>query len=482
MADVVIPDMTAAPRMAVQNQPQAPNILGMAGQALQLRGLQNNLTKFNAEQAAGQDFQGAINPLTGQLDSAALNQRLANDPQAALAAPQMSQQGLANMQTQLQNQGISQHNAIERITWTGNATGALLSKPDVTRSDVIDTLTQGVADGVMPAKDAASVVATIPENGPQLQAWLRTHYAAAQASIQALQPHVTIGNDGKYQFGYNTNPVAGPVGPMPGTAFQNQLSPAQAAQPVTLPTPSGAGQVTTLGGVAQAASGGGAPPIIATGPTTQQQAANQTVGAAQGNQAASFVSESTNLAQTRAALQGMRVEMQTANGGPLADTFRNVGAALGELGISGMDQANAYDLLQKGQAQVVVSRVADGLGVPTDGKMAALAAQTPGAHMTGTAGAVAVGQIQGVLDYQLARAKAAQEAGVTQNPAQSSQFNLQWQQRYPNASVFQFPYLPREYQQKYYHSMTPAQQAQFKSQYRDAAQAGFVTPNPFSAQ
>lgn len=485
MADVVIPDVTAAPRIAIANPPAPPNLLGLGAQALQMRGqmlanqsAQNDLT---GRMAAGRDFQASINPLTGQIDAQAYNRRLATDGQAAWVAPQFSQQGLNNVTTQLQNQGINQHNAIERLKWTYDSTGALLAKPGgATRADVIDGIADAVKEGILSPKEGANIVPTIPSTAPQIQQWLKMNYAKANAGIQAVIPHVSIADNGKYQIAYNTNPAGGSVGPMQAPVIQNTLSPSQAAQPVNLPTPSGATRVTTLGDVATAASGGPSPRVIATGPTTQQSAANQVAGTAQGNQAASVVADATNLAQTRAALQGIRVELPNANGGPLAGALRNVGATLGELGITGLDQATAYDLLQKGQAQVVVSRVADGLGVPTDGKMAALSAQTPGTHMTGQAGAVAVGQIEGILDYQFARAKAAQAAGVTDNPASSSQFNLKWQERFPNASVFQFPYLSRKFQQEYWHQMSPAQQQAFKAQYRYAANAGFVQPNPFN--
>lgn len=478
MPSVVIPDMSA-PLRAGQNLPASPNLLSTASSALGLQDQQNKLALFNSQRAAARDFQGSINPLTGQLDSAALNRTLATDPQASLAAPGLSQQGLENLRAQLQNQGIEQDNAIRRMTYVGNGLGSLLVKPGgATRSDVIDGLTDAVKSGVMTAGEAASFVPTIPENGPQLSQWLRSHYAASQRSIQALLPHITMVDNGKYQLAYNSNPVGGQIGVVPGSgAVQNTLSPAQSAQPVTIPLgSSGATGVTTLGQLENAASGGASPHVVATGPTTQEQAANQTVGAAQGKQAAGFM-DTSNIATQLAALQGIRVEIPTATGGPLSDLFGKIGASLGELGISGMDQATARDLLQKGQAQVVVSRVAEGMGVPTDGKMMAINAQTPGAHMTATAAAVATGQIEGILSYQMARNRAAQAAGVIGNPAESSKFNLEWQQRFPNASIFQFPDLPRAFQQKYWKSMSASDQKKFYEQLTDAVHAGYIRNN-----
>lgn len=485
MPQVVIPDMTIAAR-AGQEMPPPANLLTMGQQAMDLQGAQlrnqemrNNLTAFQANQAAGQDFQKSINPLTGQMDQQALNRNLATDPQAALAAQNSSQQGLQNLEAQLQSKGMTLDQAVKRISYASNSLGSMLSNPNsITKSSVISALGDGVSDGVYSAKDAAALVPTIPDDPQGAQAWVKQHYASAQQSINGIMPHLMQREDGQYTWLANTNAAAGNLGtPVNGTAVHQQLTPGQAAQPVTLPSASGAAQVTSLGQFNQAANGGGAPNIVATGSTTQQQAANEVAGHAQGQQAATYVNDTANLAQTRAALQGISVELPTANGGPLSEALRNVGGALGELGISGMDQASAYDLMQKGSAQVVVSKVADGLGVPTDMKMQAIASQTPGTHMTGPAAAVAVGQIQGLLDYQLARSKAAQEAGVIGNPANSSQFNLQWQQRFPNASVFQFPHLPQAYQQKYWNAMPATQRKAFYGQLQNAVSSGYVDPS-----
>lgn len=475
------------PLRAGQGVQQPVNYLTMAGQAQNIASsaLQNRLAvqARNADLAAGRDFQGAIGP-DGQLNQSALNTSLANDPNAALSASRMSQEGLTNLQSQLAAKGVSLDQAVKKMSWANNTLGGLLAQrangQPVSRSDVINAMASGVAGNVYSAKDIAPQIASVPEDQGQLDQWMKVHYGQTQNGLQALLPHVQMLNNGQRNVPVNTNAVAGPVGAMQGNAIQNQLSPSEAAQPVTLPTSSGASQITSLGQFEKAANGGQQPNIVATGQSTQQAAANQAVGTAQGNQASSFFADATNLAQTRAALQGIRVELPNATGGPLAQSMRNVGAALGELGLKNMDQATAYDLLQKGQAQVVVSRVSDGLGVPTDSKMQAVSAQTPGTHMTGAAGAVAVGQIEGVLDYNYARAKAAQQSGVINNPAQSSQFNLDWQKRFPNASVFQFQYLPKNFQQKYWHSMSQGEQAAFKQQYRDAAEAGFVQPSPFN--
>lgn len=490
MPDVVIPNMAAAPAIAAQNMPGPPNLLGMAANAvgvknamLQGQNLQNALTEFKSRQAAGQDFQKSFNPLTGQFDQTTLNSNLAGDPNAALAAPQMSQQGLQNLQAQLQAKGISQSNAIQRLTWGANAAGELLNKPGgPTIKDVRSMFAQGIADGVFSAKDAAQALTQVPTDPKQLDQWIRTHYASAQASIQALTPHIAMANNGEYQFGYNVNPMApGGIGPR-GGAFPNQLSPGQAASPTSYTGPQGQPITTTLGQIYQngnqlpgAQPGAGA----ITGPTQQESAANAQTGAAAGQMVAQTFGDLQTIAQSRAALTGIQAELGSANPGPLAGNMAKIGAAVGQLGIKGIDQSSAYQLLQKGSAQLLVSQVSNGLGVPTDSKMGEVLAGTPNGTMSPLAIQGASAMISGALDYKQAEADAALKAGVANNPASAMQFKAQWTQRFPNAAVFQFSHLPGELQKKYWASMPQAQRKAFFEQYNSAAASGFVPPDPF---
>ena len=72
--------MAIDPRIPLQAVPQTQINLGQAVQgANQLMGLQRNL----AQRAAGTDWQASIGP-NGQFNQAAFNQRLSQDPQAAM--------------------------------------------------------------------------------------------------------------------------------------------------------------------------------------------------------------------------------------------------------------------------------------------------------------------------------------------------------------------------------------------------------------
>ncbi len=476
MPQVVLPDTTAASRLAVANIPKPPNLLGMAQQGVQLRGgmlqnqnLQNQLTEFQSRQAAGRDFQQNINPLTGQLDQQGLNRALATDPRAALSAQQMSQQGLANLQAQLQNQGIDQSNAIQRLKWTYDQTGALLQQPNVTRPDVIDSLTNAVKDGILPAKDAASVIPTIPENGPQLRQYLQERFAQAQGSIQAIAPHIQMVDNGKYQIAYNSNPAYGNgIGPA-GPAVVNTLSPAQQAQPVSLPTPSGAQVVTTLGGIAQ----GGQPPIIASGITPADQAAQSAQGTGSANQGVALVQSASQLAPQRAMLQSIIAESGAANTGPIAGQMAKLGGVLQQFGIKGFDQATAYQLTQKSTMQYV-GQAMQSMGVPTDGKMLSMEMATPNASMTPEAVKAAGGMLMGGLDYKQAQAKAWTQYQAANGPASYPQFQAAWNQNVPNAAAFQLQYLPQAEKSRYIKSLSSAQKQQLLNSYNWLGENGFL--------
>ncbi len=480
MPQVVLPDTTAASWLAVANEPKPVNLLGMAQQGMQLRGsmlqnqnLQNQLTEFQSRQAAGRDFQKNINPLTGQLDQAGLNRTVAADPQAALSAQQISQQGLDNLKSHLQNQGLDQSNAIQRLKWTYDQTGALLQQPNVTRADVIDSLTNSVKDGIMPAKDAAAVIPTIPENGPQLRQFLQERFAQAQGSIQALAPHIQMVDNGKYQIAYNSNPAFGNgIGPA-GPAVVNTLNPAQAAQPVQLPSPTGAPQVTTLGGIAQTQANGGQPPIIATGITPADQSAQSAAGTGSANQGVALVQSASQLAPQRAMLQSIIAESGAANTGPIAGQMAKLGGVLQQFGIKGFDQATAYQLTQKSTMQYV-GQAMQSMGVPTDGKMLSMEMATPNATMTPEAVKAAGGMLMGGLDYKQAQAKAWTQYQAANGPASYPQFQAAWNQNAPNAAAFQLQYLPQAEKARYIKSLSAAQKQQLVNSYNWLGQNGFL--------
>lgn len=108
------------------------------------------------------------------------------------------------MRQQLQSQGIDDHNAVQRLQWTIATIGSILADKNPTKSEIIDGLAEGVKDGVFTAKDAAALVPSIPDQQPALQQWLKVSFLRAKMGLQALEPHISHGQDGKYMLAMNS--------------------------------------------------------------------------------------------------------------------------------------------------------------------------------------------------------------------------------------------------------------------------------------
>lgn len=474
MADVVIPDMTAASRLAVSNPPAPPNLLGLAAQALQMREQNNNLALFGAKQAAGQAW---LNSLTGNgtVDPQQLQARLQNsgNPLVGMVAPDYVQAANNARNSTTQNAGMNLDQQLARAKGRGQVYKAWLALPAGQRTtQTLDAMINDAGEQFGKPDETQALVKSYNGMAPdQLDSVIRGNVALGG---QDVGPGGAIVNTGMSQGVVNTNPYAPqPVGAPVGNSLRNTLSPGQAVQPITVNSAGGVPLTTTAAQVAQSGLPGAQNGVV-TGQSTLEQAANAQSGSQYGSMASSIFANTQGLASTRAALASINSELGSANPGPIADTLAKVGGSLGQLGITGLTQATAYQLLNKGSAQSVIAQVGSGLGVPTDSKMGEIMAATPNGHMTPDAIRGAVGQIQGILDYKQAEAVAAQHAGVANNPASVSQFQNQWAQRFPNASVFQFQHMPPDLQKKYWQSMAPAERKAFYGQLNEATQLGYT--------
>lgn len=479
MAQVEIPNMLVAAQ-AGQGLPKSPSLLALGNQALQMRGQQlqnqnigNQLTGFQAKVAGAQDYLRSIGP-NGQVDPQLLNRNLQGDPNAALAAPELMQSAQANLVTQLQAKGLTLNQAHQRMTYAADGLAGLLnSGSPITSAGVRDILTNGVATGMWSAHDAASLLATVPNDPQALRQWVVSHLAAVNGGLKVTTPLVQGINTGARTQLYNTNPAAGDgvgvVGSLPNT-----LTPAQAATTVTLPTPTGANQVTTLGGVAAQAAGGAPAPIIATGPTPATVAAEQASGHAAANQGADLVHSASELGQQRAQLQSIIAESGAAHTGPVADQVAKIGGVLEQFGvIKNFSQATAYQLTQKSTMQYV-GQALQSMGTPTDGKMLSMEMATPNGAMTHQAVKAAGGMLLGGLDYKQAQAQAWTQYQQQHGPGSFAGFQSWWNQNMPTAAVFQMHYLPKQEQQRYWNSLDKAQKQQFADALNWARSQGFV--------
>src|SRR3954463_4544877 len=128
--------------------------------------------EWKARQAAGEAFQGSINP-DGTTNQPGLNRRLAADPATALAAAAMSQAGLTNA-------GEEQGQTIKRMgIMTGLAAPLLASGQPISKQQWIDTMMGGVGSHGFTKEQVLQGAAGIPEPTAQnpfaVNDWLRGH-------------------------------------------------------------------------------------------------------------------------------------------------------------------------------------------------------------------------------------------------------------------------------------------------------------------
>lgn len=177
-----------------------------------------NLRKLQADQAAGQAYQGAINQDTGEFDPNKFRTLLAQSGPAAMAA------GAALLNTQsISSDQLNQN--MKKLDWYNAAAGSLMDKGnDVTHADVMGVLQRGMASGALTLPEAQRAMASVPTNQAELPGWVRQHaLTAADASTRFNQ---TVGTRqtttaGGTTYNYTAPPPGGPTvqiqhGPDPG--------------------------------------------------------------------------------------------------------------------------------------------------------------------------------------------------------------------------------------------------------------------------
>ena len=193
--------------------------------------------------------------------------------------------------------------------------------------------------------------------------------------------------------------------------------------------------------------------------------------------AASIVQDSKGLASSRAMLDGISSQIDSASTGPLSEYVSKLGGAVQQLGINGFDSANAIQIMNK-NSSMLSSELAQKMGVPTDGKLLTAASATPNAGMTKDAIKNTLGEVKGLIDYKQAMSIAADHAGVMGDPTKMSSFSNDWTSRFPTASIFQFNYLTDSAKKKYIQSMSSSEVANFHRQLSEAARLGYTSiPN-----
>ncbi len=484
---LTLPNMDAPEQVRVA---PAPNLLGMAGNALALRGQQlqnqnigNQLTGFQAKQAASRDYLQSLGP-NGQVDPVLLNRNLQADPTAALAAPSLMQQAQANLETHLQNKGLTLNQAHQRMMYAADSLSGLLNRrgPDgrpvpITDKDIRDVLTDGTATGMMTAHDGAALMSTVPGDPQANRQWVVSHLAMVNGGLKAITPIVQAINTGGRTQLINTNPAAldgvGIMGSVPNT-----LSPGEATSPVQYTGPNGQTLTTTRGAIANAGNqlptgAGGSSPVVG-GLTPAEQSGQAGIGTADAQQLADWQKYQTEIpALMNSVRQGM-AEASKFPTGPLGGTIAQGTALLSELGVP-TNLANAGALLQKSTAMQVVQTLTGGnMGVGTNDKISLALTQTPHIEQPGVAYQTLGGIKLGTYAYDQAANRVAMKWGLNNNPVAFAHFRQTWAQMFPDPMVFMAQYVPKGFLKTYFASETKAQREAFGEQYQRAVQLGLI--------
>ncbi|HQT47844.1 MAG TPA: hypothetical protein PLY97_11550, partial [Acidocella sp.] len=172
--------------------------------------------------------------------------------------------------------------------------------------------------------------------------------------------------------------------------------------------------------------------------------------------------------------QGLAALNSGATTGPGAPTLEKYGALAAELTGLPSNQATQTQLLDKSSSWLLQNSL-KGLGVPTDGKMAAVAIGNPNSKMTPGALRAAVAFKMGGLDYKQAENSAWQEYQQANGAsADFSKFVSQWNTQYQTTNVFALPYLSEPEQVRVLKAMTAKECSDFVGALNSAMAKGWV--------
>ena len=228
MADVVIPDMTMASRLAIANQPQPVNLLGLASQAMQLKGQQNELNLFNAKQAGGQAYLNALNS-DGTINQQQLQSNLQNsgNPLIGMVAPQVVDESNQARNMGTQNAGMTLDQQLTRAKGRGQVYQAWLALPPAQRTtQTLDSMINDAGQQFGSPAETQSLQQAYNGMDPSTrESVIRGNVALGG---QNVAPGGAIINSGMSQGVINTNPYApAPVGTPIGSSVLNTIQPGQ---------------------------------------------------------------------------------------------------------------------------------------------------------------------------------------------------------------------------------------------------------------
>ncbi|QWF40044.1 hypothetical protein [Bordetella hinzii] len=253
------------------SQLQLPDYSRLAGGVQGLIGLQGNLLQqqqlqqqMDANIAASEAMKRATDPVTGKLDQSKFAALMSQGP-GAYNLPTYLKNATELENLQLETQAKRFDLQQKQLGFWNGQLGALMSKGrNVSTKDVVQSLSNGLALGMITPDQAQQYADAIPSSPDELAEWIKQHWIGLQSAkdqAQFMMPNVQMVDTGGSM---NIVPVDTLTGVPKGaiTAFQKSLTPEAAAQRITSYDPA-TGQLgttslgSTVGGMPGSAQGGG---------------------------------------------------------------------------------------------------------------------------------------------------------------------------------------------------------------------------------
>jgi hypothetical protein len=207
--------------------PQVVNPLAAYAGAIGTARSVYDLRQQQANEAAGQAYQGAINPQTGEFDPNELRRRLAASGPAAMAA------GATLLNTQQISSNQLEQN-LAKLKWWNSAAANLAENPS--HDNAIDLVRQGVAGGALTFPEAQRIMSTVPTDPAALQAFGRQHMIMSSDAL--TQFNQIYGQRMAVPAGGHTEiPTVPPPGKDGTPIITHSASPGEQGELITVPVP-----------------------------------------------------------------------------------------------------------------------------------------------------------------------------------------------------------------------------------------------------
>lgn len=479
---------------------------------------------FKDKAALSGAYQGAIDPQTGSVNYEKVIGSLSTNGMGYLVP-----EAVKNLQEQQQRQlGIDktalEKNIIHLNTMRG-ALGTLTANPNVSQKDVINSVADLVAKGVLTPQMATSTISTIPQDPQALKGWLQDHLLNNLGSaerLNAIAGQIQTINTGDQQHVLAVSPVTGArtIG-----TLQNKLSPEAATTPTpmlvrnpdgtmspsnvtraqfagmanqgpvatapaltatgltpseaTTPTPAfvnGQPVAVTRQAFADAA-GGGTP--IATGPKLGQAPAADVTGRVSAEQGVALNQMADSVPARKAALSTMEQTLGKFESGPSAEATKELKALAGRFGLtpdSVREGVAAQEEFTKLGTQIALQQLQT-LGTGTDEKLGTAIKANPSTALSKLGNQQIIQLLKGNEDALAVKNQEWQKwLGSGNGPETYGQFSTQFNKTF-DPRVFQSIYMTTDQMKKMVDAMSDPEKKALQTSYNTAVERGWI-PDP----